>query len=77
MMAQRSGLKAWKNFPNLIRVPEKLMDNDFIANSKGRDLNTKDWSTLASFDIAYILGWQIFKNNLVGHKSTICTKDVG
>lgn len=66
-----------KKFSNLIRVPEKLMDNDFVAYSIHDYLGITGWKSLASHDIAYILGWQIFQNNLPDHKSTIRTKDVG
>lgn len=61
-------------FPNLIRVPEKLMDNDFVAYSTDQSLTTDDWATLDEFNIAHIKGWQIFQNNLTGHKSTTRTK---
>lgn len=64
-----------KKFPNLIRVPEKLMDNDFVAYSLHDYLDVSNWASMASYDIAYILGWQIFQNNLPDHKSTVRTKD--
>lgn len=65
-----------KKFPNLIRVPEKLMDNDFVAYSVDHDLTTDDWSVMEPYNIAYILGWQIFENNLADHKFTTRVKDV-
>lgn len=64
-----------KKFPNLIRVSEKLMDNDFVAYSLKDYSGIDSWDSLASYDIAYILGWQIFQNNLKDHKATIRTKD--
>lgn len=63
-----------KKFPNLIRVPEKLMDNDFVAYSTDQSLTTDGWDTMDGFKIAYIKGWQIFQNNLPDHKSTTRTK---
>lgn len=66
-----------KNFPNLVRVPEKIMDNDFVAYSIHDYLGIKDWASVSSHDIAYILGWQIFQNNLPDHKSTVRAKDAG
>lgn len=64
-----------RKFPNLVRVPEVLIENDFVAYSLGKTLDTKDWSTLAPYEISYILGWQIFQNNLRDHTHTLRAKD--
>lgn len=64
-----------KKFTNLVRVPEKLMDNDFVAYSVKDYSEIDSWESLAPFDIAYILGWQVFQNNLNDHKATIRVKD--
>ena len=64
-----------KKFPNLIRVPEKVMDNDFVAYSFGLNQEIKGWNSLDNNSIAYIIGWQIFNNNLGHHKDVIRTKD--
>ncbi|NQU59211.1 MAG: transporter substrate-binding domain-containing protein [Rhodospirillales bacterium] len=63
-----------KKFPNLIRVPEKLMDNDFVAYTIGEPQATDSWASMDEFKIAYINGWQIFQNNLANHKATTKTK---
>lgn len=65
-----------KKYPNLVRVPEKIMDNDFVAYSIGKTVATEDWHSLDNHSIAYILGWQIFQNNLGHHKNTDKIKDV-
>lgn len=65
-----------KKFTNLMRVPEKLMDNDFVAYSTRDYLDVGDWGSLATYEIAYILGWQIFQNNLSDHQSTTRTRNV-
>ena len=56
------GLEA--KFPNLIRVPEKLVDNDFVAYSKRKRISVSNWQDLARFDVGYILGWQVFERNM-------------
>jgi polar amino acid transport system substrate-binding protein len=56
------GLEA--KYPNLIRVPEKLIDNDFVAYSKGLPLITASWQSLDNYTVGYILGWQVFEKNL-------------
>jgi polar amino acid transport system substrate-binding protein len=63
-----------KRFSNLMRVPEKLIDYDFIAYSTDQSLITDSWTTLDGFNIAYIKGWQIFQNNLPDHPSVARTR---
>gem|GEM_PF-255276 len=64
-----------KKFPNLIRVPEKMMDNDFLAYSLREQEGLADWASLKQKRIAYIGGWQIFQNNLQDHPATVKTKN--
>ncbi|MDP1635466.1 MAG: transporter substrate-binding domain-containing protein [Gallionellaceae bacterium] len=60
------GLEA--QYPNLIRVPEKVIDNDFVAYSRKTNFPTPSWNALAPFNVAYIIGWKIFENQLGEHK---------
>lgn len=53
-----------KKFPNLVRVEERLIENDFVAYSKGLDLVTDDWTKLEPYTAGYINGWVIFERNL-------------
>ena len=64
-----------KRFKNMIMVPEKIIDNDFVALSKSFDFPTSDWQSLAGFDVAYILGWKIFERNMGDHKSVVLPKN--
>lgn len=64
-MAMRiKGLEA--QYPNLVRVPEKIIDNDFVAYSHGSDFPTRDWEALAPYQVAHIIGWKVFENRLGG-----------
>ena len=58
-----------KKYPNLIRVPEKVIDNDFVAYSKNLRVNTNSWVALKAYDVAYILGWKVFERGLKGAKN--------
>jgi hypothetical protein len=58
------GLRGWKKVPNLVRVKERLIQNDFVAYSKGLVFNTVSWESLLAFEVAYIHGWIIFERNL-------------
>lgn len=46
--------------PNLVRVPEPLFYNDFIAAGAPSAPAVAHWSDLSQHMVAYILGWQIF-----------------
>lgn len=66
-MAMRiKGLEA--QYPNLIRVPEKVIDNDFVAYSRRQAFPTRGWETLAPYQVAHIIGWKVFENNLGGDR---------
>lgn len=58
------GLEA--QYPNLVRVPEKVIDNDFVAYSRRHDFPTRDWNSLAPYHVAHIIGWKVFENALGG-----------
>lgn len=69
-MSRIKGLE--KTYPNLIRVPEKIMDWEFVAFSHG-DINiSSGWSSLSKFSVAFINGWKILENNVP--KTTEITK---
>ncbi len=51
-------------YPNIIRVPEKIIDWSFNAFSKKPVNLEKGWDSLANQDVAIITGWKIFERNL-------------
>lgn len=51
-------------YPNLIRVPEKVIDNDFVAYSRKHRFPTQGWDSLAPYHVAHIIGWKVFENHL-------------
>ncbi|MEG3616831.1 ABC transporter substrate-binding protein [Magnetovibrio sp. PR-2] len=55
-----------KRFPNLVRVDEVLIDNDFVAYSRGLDpkFDVKTWADLKGLTVGYINGWVVFENNV-------------
>ncbi len=64
-----------KKYPNLVRVEEPLIRNDFVAYSKKLDLKTDSWASLKPYTVAYIHGWVIFERNLdpKQHRHTVKT----
>lgn len=68
--ARIAGLE--KNYPNLVRVPEKILDFQFVAFAQQSKLNQANWDTLAPITVGHIHGWKIFEQNLKpGTQTTI------
>lgn len=53
-----------KNYPNLVRVPEKVMDFPFVAFAIQSKLNNASWDTLEPLSAGHIQGWKIFEQSL-------------
>lgn len=64
-----------KKYPNLVRVEEPFIQNDFVAYSKNLELKTDSWASLKPYTVAYINGWVIFDRNLdpKQHQNTVKT----
>lgn len=67
------GLEA--QYPNLVRVPEKLMDNDFVAYTLGKRFPTPNWAALRGHDVAFVIGWKIFEANVEPSPTVTRVKD--
>lgn len=52
------------SYPNLRRVPEKVVDYDFVAFSLDGEVNLKNWHSLKGKDVGIVRGWKILENNL-------------
>lgn len=53
-----------KTYSNLIRVPEKIMDWEFVAFSHDDIKLDKGWSGLSKFSVTFINGWKILEKNV-------------
>lgn len=57
-----SGLQ--KKYPNLIQVPEKIMDMDMVLFTKNKPLFVVNgWQSIKSYTVAIISGWKIMEVN--------------
>jgi len=56
-----------KTYPNLVRVPEKLIDWHFVAFTRKPDLQNASWATLQPLSVGHIKGWKIYEQNLKLH----------
>lgn len=53
-----------KNYPNLVRVPEKLMDWHFVAFTRQAKPTEASWAALETLSVGHIRGWKIYEKNL-------------
>ncbi len=64
-----------KQYPNLIRVPEALISNDFVAYATRVQTATTDWKSLEPYVVSYMIGWKIFENNVRNAKEVTQVRD--
>lgn len=64
-----------KMYPNLVMVPEKIIDFEFVGFSKNKDIVTSDWEALQPYDVAVVRGWKILEENITGTRSLAKMKD--
>lgn len=53
-----------KAYPNLVRVPEKVLDFPFVAFARHSKIDKASWETLAPLAVGHIQGWKIFEQSL-------------
>ncbi|MEO5367170.1 MAG: transporter substrate-binding domain-containing protein [Magnetococcus sp. WYHC-3] len=53
-----------RTYPNLLRIPESIIDNDFIACSLSAEPVVRQWQDLTGHSVGHILGWKVFEQNL-------------
>ena len=53
-----------RDYPNLLRVPERVLDLDFVAYALRPDVQVRDWGDLARYNVGYVNGWKIFERNV-------------
>lgn len=64
-----------KKYKNLIIVPEKMIDYEFVAFTKNKSIKLDNWQSLKNYNIAYITGWKIFEKNVRQYKSLVKTQN--
>jgi len=53
-----------KHYPNLVRVPEKTYDLEFVVFTLKKKLSRVSWTALEPLSVGHIKGWKIFEQNL-------------
>ncbi len=64
-----------EKYPNLIRVPEEVAVNDFVAITMRHRFETTSWDTLNPYVVSYIIGWKVFEQNLPKGKELTKVRD--
>jgi polar amino acid transport system substrate-binding protein len=64
-----------KAYPNLVPVPEKLVDHHFVAFTRNVKLANATWESLTPFSVGYIRGYKIVENNLKPATRTATAND--
>lgn len=64
-----------KQYPNLIRVPEPIATNDFVAITTRHRFDTSRWESLEPYVVSYIIGWKVFEYNVPKAKERTLVRD--
>lgn len=65
-----------KKLTNLTRVPEKVIDLEFVSFSNNKNIKINTWGDLKNYNIAYIKGWKIFDNKVTEYKKLVKAKNM-
>lgn len=67
-----------KIYPNLIKVPEKIMDMDVMLFTKNKpNFKVKGWNSVANHIVTIVTGWKVFEKNLGKNVDVIKTDNIG
>jgi len=53
-----------ETYPNLLRVPEKMIDLNFVAFTRNPSIAIDGWNSLLPYSVGYVRGWKIYETNV-------------
>jgi polar amino acid transport system substrate-binding protein len=56
-------------------VPERVINFDFIAYSKDKQIVLNNWKGLEPYNVAFITGWKLFEKKVKNYKSLLRARD--
>ena len=62
-------------YPNIVKVPEKLFDYEFVVFARDGLFEPKSWDSLRPFRVGIIRGWKILERNITDTKSITRVRD--
>ena len=66
-----------KLYPNLFRIDEKILDNEFVAYATRVQIATTGFDVLKNYQVAHINGWKIFEAGIVPGTQVTKVQDAG
>lgn len=51
-------------YPNLIQVPAKIFNFEFVAFTKNKSIRVDGWSSLKPYRVGIVTGWKILEKNI-------------
>ncbi|MBL4691546.1 MAG: transporter substrate-binding domain-containing protein [Rhodospirillales bacterium] len=64
-----------KLYPNLVQVPEKLVDMTFVAFANDPAVRVDGWGSLRNYYVGFIKGWKILEKNTPNGTLVILARD--
>jgi len=58
-----------KTYTNLVQVPQKILDFEFVVFTKNRNIKIKDWDSLKPYRVGIVIGWKILEKNVKNTKT--------
>ncbi len=74
-IARIAGLE--ETYPNLLRVPGKIIDFEFMAFTADADFKVSGWDSLAPYNVGFITGWKIFETSISKARSVTQVRNPG
>ncbi|NOX43652.1 MAG: transporter substrate-binding domain-containing protein [Gammaproteobacteria bacterium] len=65
-----------KVYPNLIQVPETIMDLEFMVFTRYVESPVRNWQGLKPYSVSFITGWKILERNITDVASLTKVKNV-
>jgi len=65
-----------RDYPNLLRVPEPVLDLDFVAYALRPEVQVRDWGDLARYNVGYVNGWKIFERNVKAARDVTTVREL-
>ncbi len=64
-----------KKYKNLVMVPEKIIDFEFVVFTRNNTIQANNWDDLRSYNVAFITGWKFFEKRVKAYISLVKVKD--
>jgi len=62
-------------YPNLVRVPQPLLEQEFVALALRADVQVGRWDDLARYNVGYLTGQKIIERQLEGAANATVVRD--